>query len=124
MAVRQTNNTRINGSRPGNRTAGRTGTHRAANGTGNGSAVGVWTVVIVLLVTLIFSFLSLNLKNVDYGYQMQELRARKKNLNEEIARLKAKKASLLNLERVEDIVINKLGYQYPEPEQFIKVFED
>jgi hypothetical protein len=24
---------------------------------------------------------------------------------------------------VEDIVIRKLGYQYPEPDQFIKVFE-
>lgn len=89
-------------------------------GTGN----GLWVLVSIITFILIFGYLSLNLKNVDFGYEMQELSEREQELNEEINKLRAAKASLLNLERVEDIVINKLKYQYPEPEQFIKVFED
>lgn len=89
-------------------------------GTGN----GLWVLVSIITFILIFGYLSLNLKNVDFGYEMQELSEREQELKEEINKLRAAKASLLNLERVEDIVINKLKYQYPEPEQFIKVFED
>jgi cell division protein FtsL len=55
---------------------------------------------------------------------MQELRQYEKQLKDEINQLRAQKASLLSLERVEDIVIHKLGYQYPEPEQLIKVVEE
>lgn len=71
-----------------------------------------------------FTFSSLNLKNIDYGYRIQELLESKKKLEEGIDQLKSIKASLLNLERVENIVMKKLSYQYPEPDQFIKVFED
>jgi len=85
---------------------------------------GLWVLVSIITFILIFGYLSLNLKNVDFGYEMQELSEREQELKEEINKLRAAKASLLNLERVEDIVINKLKYQYPEPEQFIKVFED
>ncbi len=88
------------------------------------SPIGMWVVVTVILFLLLFSYLSLNLKNVDFGYEMQELRQYERQLKEEINQLKARKASLLNLERVEDIVINKLGYQYPGPDQLIKVVEE
>ena len=87
------------------------------------SSIGLWVVVTLMSFLFLFSYLSLNLKNVDFGYEMQELRQHEKQLKEEINQLKARKASLLNLERVEDIVINELGYQYPEPEQLIKVVE-
>ena len=87
------------------------------------SSIGMWVVVTLILFLFLFSYLSLNLKNVDFGYEMQELRQYERQLKEEINQLKARKASLLNLERVEDIVINKLGYQYPEPGQLIKVVE-
>ena len=85
---------------------------------------GLWVLMGVIAFILVFGYLSLNLKSVDFGYEMQELSERERELNEEINKLRAAKASLLNLERVEDIVINKLKYQYPEPHQFIKVFED
>lgn len=78
----------------------------------------------VVVYVLIFCYLSLNLKSVDFGYDMQELFTYERELKEEINKLRAEKASLLNLERVEDIVIKKLRYQYPEPHQFIKVFEE
>jgi cell division protein FtsL len=55
---------------------------------------------------------------------MQELLEHELQLNEEIDRLKSEKAKLLNLERVERIVTEELGYRYPEPEQFIKVYDD
>ncbi len=84
----------------------------------------VWVLVTIILFLLLFSYLSLNLKSVDFGYEMQELRQYEKQLKDEINQLRAQKASLLSLERVEDIVIHKLGYQYPEPEQLIKVVEE
>ncbi|MCP5105510.1 MAG: hypothetical protein GY950_19140 [bacterium] len=85
---------------------------------------GVWVLVTFISLFLVFTYLSLNLKNVDFGYEMTELIDRERKLQEEISWLKARKASLLNLERVEKIVIDKLGYQYPEPDQLIKVFEE
>jgi cell division protein FtsL len=88
------------------------------------SPIGMWVVVTIILFLLLFSYLSLNLKNVDFGYEMQELRLYERQLKEEINQLKARKASLLNLERVEDIVMNRLGYQYPEPDQLIMVVEE
>lgn len=72
---------------------------------------------------LLFTYLSLNLKTIDFGYEQQKLMEEKLQLQEEIDRLKSHKAWLLNLERVEKVVTEKLGYQYPEPDQFIKVFE-
>ncbi len=72
---------------------------------------------------LLFFYSSLNLKNIDYGYEMQELLARETALREEIDKLSAERASLLNLQRVEAVAIGRLGYQYPESSQIIKVFE-
>jgi len=77
----------------------------------------------VIVFILLFTYLSLNLKTIDFGYELQELIELKDQLQEEIDKLKSDKARLLNLERVEKEVTKKLGYQYPEPEQFIKVYD-
>ncbi|MCP5046852.1 MAG: hypothetical protein GY940_06750 [bacterium] len=87
-------------------------------------AGGVLVLVTVVGFILIFTYMSLNLKNIDFGYEMQELASKEKALKEEIDKLKSEKARLLNLKRVEKLVMEKLGYQYPQPDQFIKVYED
>ena len=84
---------------------------------------GMLVLMTVIVFILLFTYLSLNLKTIDFGYELQELIELKDQLQEEIDKLKSDKARLLNLERVEREVIKKLGYQYPEPEQFIKVFD-
>jgi cell division protein FtsL len=73
---------------------------------------------------ILFTYSGLNLKNVDLGYQQHELLQQEKKMRMEIDRLQAQKALLLNLERMEKIAIEKLDYQYPEPDQIIKVVED
>lgn len=85
--------------------------------------------MVLLIMTLfvfiaLFVYSSLNLKNIDYGYEMQELLIREKALRAEIDKLRAERARLLNLQRVETTAIDRLGYQYPESRQIIKVFED
>lgn len=85
---------------------------------------GVFLLISFIIFVLLFTYSSLNLKNIDFGYRMQDLMAQEKKLKEEIDKLKARRAKLLNLERVERIVKRKLGYQFPEPHQLIKVFED
>ncbi len=89
----------------------------------NVSANGVLVLVTCVAFILLFTFMSLNLKTIDFGYELQELVEKELKLKEEIDQLRSEKARLLNLKRVEQMVINKLGYQYPEPEQFIKVYE-
>jgi cell division protein FtsL len=84
----------------------------------------MWVLVTFIAFILVFFYLSLNLKSIDSGYEMQELLEKEQDLKEEITKLQAEKASLLNLDRVEKEVIEKLGYQYPQPDQFIKVFAD
>jgi len=84
---------------------------------------GMLVLMTVIVFILLFTYLSLNLKTVDFGYELQELIELRDQLQEEIDKLKSDKARLLNLERVEKVVTEKLGYQYPEPEQFIKVFD-
>lgn len=88
------------------------------------SSTGVIALIALVVFFLLFTYLSLNLKSIDYGYDMQELISKERHLTEEIDKLKAERATLLNLERVERTVIDKLGYQYPKPDQFIKVFDD
>lgn len=85
------------------------------------SISGTFMLITFLIFILLFTYSSLNLKNIDYGYKMQDLTQKQKALKEEIDKLKARKASLLNLERVEKVVMNQLGYRYPQVEQFIKV---
>jgi cell division protein FtsL len=73
---------------------------------------------------ILFTYSSLNLKNVNLGYQQHDLLQQEKKLRAEIDRLQAQKALLLNLERMEKIVMEKLGYQYPETDQIVKVVEN
>ena len=73
---------------------------------------------------ILFTYSSLNLKNVDLGYRQHELLQQEKKIRAEIDSLQAQKALLLNLERMEKIAIEKLGYQYPGADQMIKVVED
>ena len=73
---------------------------------------------------VLFIYSSLNLKNVDLGYHQHELLMTEKRLRLEIDSLLARRAELLNLERMEKIVMEKLGYQYPQAGQIIKVVED
>lgn len=87
-----------------------------------GSVNGVLVLITFIAFLLVFTYMSLNLKSIDFGYEMQELLAERKQIQEEIDKLKSQKAELLNLKRVEQLVIKKLGYQYPEPEQFIKIY--
>lgn len=84
---------------------------------------GTLVLVTVIVFILLFTYLSLNLKTIDFGYELQELIELRDQLQEEIDKLKSDKARLLNLERVEKEVTKKLGYQYPKPDQFIKVFD-
>lgn len=90
---------------------------------GNAGANGVLILVTIVGFILLFTFLSLNLKTVDFGYELQELVVKELKLKEEIDKLRSEKAGLLNLKRVEQLVIHKLGYQYPQPDQFIKVYD-
>ncbi|MCK4836072.1 MAG: cell division protein FtsL [Candidatus Aminicenantes bacterium] len=87
------------------------------------SISGIFVLIAFFVFILLFTYSSLNLKNIDYGYKMQKLLQAQKKLKEEIDKLRAKKATLLNLERVEKVVMKELGYRYPEAEQFIKIFE-
>ena len=75
-----------------------------------------------ILFTLLFTYSSLNLRNTDYGYEKQKLIKKKKELVESIDVLSARKAVLLDLARVERIVVQKLGYDYPKKDQIIKVY--
>ena len=73
---------------------------------------------------VLFIYSSLNLKNVDLGYRQHELLLAEKKLRLEIDSLQARRAGLLNLERMEKIAMEKLGLQYPEAGQIIKVVEN
>jgi cell division protein FtsL len=81
-------------------------------------------VLAFFIFAVLFIYSSLNLKNVDLGYLQHELLQQEKRLRAEIDQLQAQRASLLNLERMEKIAMEKLGYQYPQPGQVIKVVED
>ena len=58
---------------------------------------------------LFLLIMSLNLKSIDFGYELQELTSKKSKLNEEIDKLKSEKARLLNLKRVEQLVMEETG---------------
>jgi cell division protein FtsL len=80
-------------------------------------------VLAFFIFVVLFTYSSLNLKNVDLGYRQHELLLAEQKLRLEIDSLQAQKAELLNLERMEKVVLEKLGYQYPQPGQIIKVIE-
>ena len=61
----------------------------------------------IFLVLFIYS--SLNLKNVDLGYRQHELLLAEERLRQEIDSLQARKAGLLNLERMERVASGGTG---------------
>lgn len=75
----------------------------------------------IFLVLFIYS--SLNLTTVDLGYRQHGLLREESRLRREIDALRARRAALLSLERIERVAREELGYQYPEPGQIIKVVE-
>lgn len=83
---------------------------------------------IFLAVAVVFSllavYLNLNLASINYGYQLQRLSSERDGLKEEIDQLLAKRAALLNLQRVEAVVTQQLSYQYPQGDQYIKVLTE
>lgn len=84
----------------------------------------IWLLVTTIAFILVFTYLNMNLKSIDTGYEMQELLDHERELKEDIIKLQAEKASLLNLDQVEKRVTTELGYQYPQADQFIKVFKE
>jgi cell division protein FtsL len=79
---------------------------------------------VVVIFLLLVLYLNLNLTSINYGYQLQRLRNERDAVKEEIDQLLARKASLLSLQRVEDVVTRQLKYQYPQGDQYIKVFSE
>ncbi len=86
------------------------------------SVLPAFILFLTIIFIILFTYLSLNLKSIDYGYKTQELLKQQKLLISEIDKLKAEKEQLLNLERVEKIALKTLKYKYPRPDQFIKVY--
>lgn len=72
---------------------------------------------------VLFVYSSLNLRIVDLGYRQHELLQAEARLHLEIDSLRAQKAGLLSLERMEKVACEELGYQYPEAGQIIKIAE-
>jgi cell division protein FtsL len=81
-------------------------------------------VLAFFIFVVLFIYSSMNLKNVDLGYRQHELLLTEKRLRQEIDSLQARKAGLLNLERMERVAIEELGYQYPQAGQIIKVVDN
>jgi len=80
-------------------------------------------VLAFVIFVVLFIYSSLNLQNVDLGYREHELLRAVQKLRLEIDALQAQRAELLNLERLEKVAMEQLGYQYPEAGQIIKVVE-
>ena len=76
---------------------------------------------VVIIFLLLAAYLNLNLTSINCGYQLRRLDNERSGLREEIDQLRARKAALLNLQRVEDVVTKRLSYQYPQGDQYIKV---
>lgn len=92
--------------------------------TGRRSRSALRLAVLAFFIFLVlFTYSSLNLMNVDLGYRQHELLRTEARLRLEIDALRARRAGLLSLERIERIARQELGYQYPEAGQIIKVVE-
>jgi len=76
---------------------------------------------VVLIFFLLAVYLNLNLDSINCGYELRRLENERDGLNEEIDQLRAQKAALLNLQRVEEVATKRLSYQYPQSDQYIKV---
>lgn len=76
----------------------------------------------IIIFFLLFTYSSLNLKNIDYGYEQQKMILEQERLQEEIDILEAKKAKLTELGRIEKRVKSRLGYVYPSGKQIIRIY--
>lgn len=76
--------------------------------------------VVFMLFILLFTYSSLNLKSIDYGYKMQALTQQAETLEIEIDKLRAERAFLVSLERVDRFARSRLGLVPPTPEQVIR----
>lgn len=94
------------------------------NGKGRSRGDFRLAVLAFFIFLVLFIYSSLNLKNVDLGYRQHELLLAEKQLRSEIDSLQARKAGLLNLERMERVAREELGYQYPQAGQIIKVVDN
>lgn len=72
---------------------------------------------------VLFTYSSLNLMHVDLGYRQHELLRQEARLRLEIDALRARRAGLLSLERIERVAREELGYQYPQPDQIVRIAE-
>ena len=86
--------------------------------------LGMTFLSVVVIFLLLVMYLNLNLTSINYGYQLQRLRNERDAVKEEIDQLLARRAALLNLKRVEDVVTQRLNYQYPTGDQYIKVYTE
>lgn len=75
------------------------------------------------LTVLIIAFLSFYIwqltESIRIGYEINQLQHKRKELIKQVERLETKKVSLLRLERIEKIAIDKLGLKKPEAGQII-----
>ncbi|MBN1196279.1 MAG: cell division protein FtsL [Candidatus Aminicenantes bacterium] len=76
--------------------------------------------VVFMLFILLFTYSSLNLKSIDYGYKMQALNQQVETLEIEIDKLRAERAFLVSLERVDRLARSRLGLAPPTPDQVIR----
>jgi cell division protein FtsL len=71
----------------------------------------------LFIITLLTFYIWHQAETVRLGYKTRELEAEISNLKKEIDQLEAEKASLLSLERVEQIAKSKLRMKPPEEHQ-------
>ncbi|MDY0297583.1 MAG: hypothetical protein RB296_09730 [Acidobacteriota bacterium] len=76
--------------------------------------------VVFMLFILLFTYSSLNLKNIDYGYKMQALTQQVEALEIEIDKLRAERAFMVSLERVDRLARSRLDLAPPTADQVIR----
>lgn len=84
--------------------------------------IGVAMFVGFMVFVLLFTYSSLNLKNIDFGYKMQALKQEADSLRIEIDKLRARRAFLNNLERVDSVARRQLDLAPPREDQLIRVY--
>ena len=67
---------------------------------------GVFILITFLVFLLLFTYSSLNLKSIDYGYKMQALSQQEKRLMEEIDKLK------FDLHMIDQYIVRIEGHVY------------
>jgi len=86
------------------------------------AAVAVF--VTFMLFVLLFTYSSLNLKNIDFGYKMQALKQQVEVLQIEIDKLRAERAFLVSLDRVDRLARSRLGLAPPSQDQVIRAVRE